>query len=79
MFIPLATDIPEEPKTAVDTTMPTAPIFATPAAPIPTGLSTFFLSFSFSHIFLNLHYEFIPSFCASLMLYFMLLSRSDSC
>lgn len=33
MFIPLAIDILEEPKTAANTAMPVAPTSATPAAP----------------------------------------------
>lgn len=79
MFIPLATDIPEDPKITPDIAMPTGPTFATPAAPtsaIPKGLGTFFLPFFF--VVLNLHYRLIPSFYPSLMLLFMLLSKSDS-
>ena len=71
----LATNILEEPKTATNTAMPTAPTFTTPVAPTLTGLG----NFSFSHIFFNLHYRFILSLCLSLMLYFMFLPRSNSC
>ena len=70
MFISLTTYIPEKPKIVADIVMPTTLISATPVAPTsatPTALVSgslgiFFLSFSFSHIFLSLYYEFIPSF-----------------
>ena len=62
MFIPLAIDILEETEAAANIVMPTAPTFALLVTPVFASLGTFFLSFSFSHIFLSLYYEFFPSF-----------------
>ena len=62
MFIPLAIDILEELEATADIVMPTASTSALLVTPVSTSLGTFFLSFSFSHIFLRLYYEFFPSF-----------------
>ena len=62
-FFFLATDIPKEPKTTANIAMPTALAFATPAAPTPTDLGTFFSCVP-PLIFII---GFIPSLCLSLV------------
>ena len=62
-FFFLATDIPKEPKTIANIAMPTALAFATPAAPTPMDLGTFFSRVP-PLIFII---GFIPSLCVSLV------------